>query len=161
MSTNNNLNENENRDQNQSNQGGSQGQGGGGSGSKGLLDYHFYPYQDGAGFQIISQHISVTRFLEQQPGRAFHASNGVTIALGTLYQEWKLSDNVIYLDPTGTYDLEKIDVTRFPVDGRVYRDGWMRQFKNALEEFISIVRETYKDVLKSKPTRLQTRIVLA
>lgn len=155
MSDNNSLNEKQ-ENQNQGD-GGNQGQGGG----KGLLEYHFYPYEDGAGFQIINQHESVTRFLEQQSKRQFMASNGVTIALGYCYPEWKLSDNVIYLDPTGTYDLDKIDVTRFPVNGRVYRDGWMRQFKNALEEFISIVRETYDSVLKVRPARVQNRVVLA
>jgi hypothetical protein len=131
-----------------------------GGGNKSLLEYHMYPYEDGAGFQIISQHDAVTRFLEQQHGRCYQASNGVTIALGACYPEWKLSDNVIYLDPTGTYDLDKIDVTRFPTNGKVYRDGWMRQFKNALEEFIVVVREAYKDVLTIKPQRFQNRVVL-
>lgn len=141
------------------NQGGGENQGGGGG--KGLLEYHFYPYKDGAGFQIISQHEAVTRFLEQQPARAYRASNGVLIALGALYPEWKLSENIIYLDPTGNHDLEHIDKTRFPVNGRIYRDGWMRQFRNALEEFVSVVRETYDDVLKVKASKVQSRFVLA
>jgi len=157
MSDKNDLNE---RDENQSGDQGGENQGGGG-GSKGLLEYHFYPYKDGAGFQIISQHDSVTRFLEQQPNKSYRASNGVQIALGVLYPEWKQSENIIYLDPTGNTRLDKIDTTRFPVDGRIYRDGWMRQFKNALEEFISVIRETYNDVLKVKSTKVQSRIVLA
>lgn len=151
----------ENQDQNQNeNQNQNQNQGGGGN-KNALLGYTFLPYKDGAGFQITNQHPAVTKFLEQQPMRLFTASNGYRIGLGVLYPEWKLSDNVVYLDGTNGKRLKKVDVTRFPIDGRVYRDGQMALVRTALAELVATVKETFEEVLRLKPERRSGRVVLA
>jgi hypothetical protein len=140
------------------NQGGQQQQG---QGRKGLLEYYFTPYNTNVVFQLISQHPAVTAFLEQQPGRTFKASNGYRIGLGWLYPEWKMSNNILYLDGTDGDRLDKNDVTRFPVDGEVYRDGQMALVKTALAELVNLVKKTFGETLRLKPERRNPRIVLA
>jgi len=151
--------------QDQSGSGENQNQGGQNKqqnqGKKGLLEYYFTPYKSNAVFQLITQHPAVTRFIEQQPGRVFRASNGYRIGLGWLYPEWKMSNNILYLDGTGGEELDKNDVTRFPVDGEVYRDGQMTLVKTALVELVNNVKKTFGDVLRLKPERRNPRIVLA
>lgn len=153
--------------QDQSNDGGNnQGNQQGGrnqqnQGKKGLLEYYLTPYKENALFQIISQHPAVTRFIEQQPSRVFRASNGYRIGLGWLYPEWKMSNNIVYLDGSDGENLNKLDVVRFPVDGEVYRDGQMALVKTALNELVNSVKKTFSEVLKLKPERRNPRIVLA
>jgi len=135
---------------------------------KSLLEYHLLPYEGGVVFQIVSQHPAVTAFLEQQPYRLFTAANGVRISTGTLFPQWKESDNFIYLDGTMGARLKKIDKTYFQTmfanQGRTVRDNKIRLFKNALEELVDTVKETFEEELKvdlHKREKGKVRIVLA
>lgn len=151
-----------------------QDQQGGGGKSNSLLEYFLYPYEGAVGFQLIKQHEAITRFLEQQVGRSYRASNGILIALSLPWRfpEWKESENIIYLDGTNGREIENpskgFDATYFQTkfrdNGKVVRDAKMGMFKNALDEFVDLVKNTFSSELKYdrlKRNRQGMRVMLA
>jgi hypothetical protein len=132
----------------------------GGEGKGQLLEYYLYPYDGGAGFQLIKQHPAITRFLEQQPGRTFMASNGMRISLSPFFPQWKESENIIFLDGTNGAKLKHMDHTYFQTVFDNYnrvRDRKIRAFKAALEELVDVVKATYQEVLRFNPMQRDKR----
>lgn len=125
-----------------------------------ILEYIFVPGEDVAIFQLNYQHPTVEAFLGQCPGGYFMASNGVRVALGILHPEWKESKNIIYLDGTNGAKLGHVDITRFPEDGRVYRDNKMRMFNQALEELAAAIKEVFAEAFVIKERSSVKRITL-
>lgn len=128
-----------------------------GRGRKGglLLDYSLTPMKGAAVFTLHKQHPNVTDFLNRVG--TFSASNGIRIALGEAYPEWKESTGVIYLDGTNGKALNRPDTTRLApvlkyhkndtdqlvVKGRQVRNNKIARFHAALAELCEVVSETY------------------
>lgn len=138
--------------------------------SNSLLEYLFYPYEGGVGFQVVKQHEAITEFLKQQVGRAYRASNGVLITLCLPWRnpEWQESINTICLDGTGNQEPKTPDITYFQTkwrdNGKVVRDRKMNMFRNALSEFVDLVKITFSSELRYdrlKRNRQGMRIMLA
>jgi hypothetical protein len=153
-------NQNDHQNQDEGGQQQSQGQKQGGKGS--LLDYYFYPYKGAVGFQITKQHPAITRFLEQQPGGYFQASNGLIVTTGPLHPEWKESKNTIRLDGTGGFNIDHIDITFFQTvfdNHAAVRDNHMNMFNAALEELGNVVKDVFSEALRYDAMRRDKRSV--
>lgn len=104
-----------------------------------LIEYTMKPLVDAAVFSVQKIAPEVTAFLGTVG--IFEAENGIRIANGYAFNEWKQSKNLIYLN---SRVLDRPDITRFPAHGRRIRDNQIAMFNSAIKDLIDAVKATYK-----------------
>jgi len=104
-----------------------------------MLDYTMKALVDAAVFSVHKIAPEVIDFLSRVG--MFEASNGIRIKNGYAYNEWKESQNLIYLNARV---IDRPDVTRFPTNGRKIRDNKIAMFNTAMKELADEVVLRYK-----------------
>jgi len=104
-----------------------------------LIEYTMKPLVDAAVFSVQKIAPEVTAFLGEV--ETFEAENGIRIKNGFAFNEWKQSQNLIYLNARV---IDRPDITRFPNKGRKIRDNQIAMFNSAMKDLVDTVKMHYK-----------------